>query len=85
MPLSTVLNSAINKSQQHHEKNYWEHRELNPEPLDENQDCNLCAVQPHVLIKPFCAYNFEAKNQLTEPKKRNSFKNHWNRSFLFAV
>ena len=29
-PLSTVLSSAINKSQQHQEKNSWERRESNP-------------------------------------------------------
>ena len=61
VPLFTVLNSAVNKSHQHHKENYWEHPELNPEPLGEKQDCNLRAVQPHVLIKPFFAYNFGAR------------------------
>ena len=29
-PLSTVLSSAVNKSQQHQQKNSWERQELNP-------------------------------------------------------
>ena len=45
--LSTVRGSAINKSQQHHEKNYWEHQESNPGLLlGELQVCYLCAMQP---------------------------------------
>ena len=45
-PLSTVLSSAINKSKQHLEKNYWECRESNLGLLDEKQVCYLCAMQP---------------------------------------
>ena len=45
-PLSTVLSSAFNKSQQHEEKNSWELRESNPELLGEKQVCHLCALQP---------------------------------------
>ena len=44
MPLSTVLSSAINKSQQHEEKNYWERRESNLMLLGEKQVCYLCAI-----------------------------------------
>ena len=36
-PLSTVLSSAINKSQQHQEKNSWEDQESNPGLLGEKQ------------------------------------------------
>ena len=36
-PLSTVLSSVVNKSQQHQEKIYWESRELNPGLLGEKQ------------------------------------------------
>ena len=43
-PPSTVLNSAVNKSKQHQEKNAWERRELNPGLLGENQVCYLCAM-----------------------------------------
>ena len=42
-PLSTVLSNAINESQQHYEKNSWEHQESNPGLLDEKQKCYLCA------------------------------------------
>ena len=34
-PLSTLQSSAINKSHQHQEKNFWESRELNPVLLGE--------------------------------------------------
>ena len=44
-PLSTVLNSAVNKSQQHQEKNSWEHQESNLGLLGEKQVCYLCAMQ----------------------------------------
>ena len=45
-PLSAVLSSAIDKNQQHQEKNSWEHRELNQGLLGEKQVCFLCAMQP---------------------------------------
>ena len=44
--LSAVLNSAVNKSQQHQEKNSWERRDLNFGPLGENQECYLCVASP---------------------------------------
>ena len=50
-PLSTVLSSAVNNSQQHQEKNSWECQESNPGPLDEKQVCYLCAMQPPRLQK----------------------------------
>ena len=45
-PLSTVQSSAINKSQQHQEKNSWECQELNPGLLGEKQICYIRAMQP---------------------------------------
>ena len=45
-PLSTVLSSAINESQQHQEENSWELRETNQGLLGEKQVCHLCAMQP---------------------------------------
>ena len=46
-PLLTVLRSAINTSQQHQEKNYWERQKLNPE--GEKQLCQLCGMQPPAM------------------------------------
>ena len=43
-PLSTVIISAINKSHQHQEKNYWEGWESNPGLLGKKQVCYLCAL-----------------------------------------
>ena len=37
-PLSTVLSSAVNKSQQHQEKKSWERQELNPGSLGAKRD-----------------------------------------------
>ena len=45
-PESTVLSSAIHKSQQHSEKNTWECKDLNPGHPGEKQVCYLCAMQP---------------------------------------
>ena len=42
--LFTVLSSAVNKSQQHQDKNYFEHQESNPGLLDEKQEFHLCAM-----------------------------------------
>ena len=43
-PLSIALTSAVNKSQQHQEKNSWECQELNPELLGEKQVYYLCVM-----------------------------------------
>ena len=43
--LSTVLSSAVNKSQQHQEKNSWEWQELNSGLRGEGQVCYFCAMQ----------------------------------------
>ena len=45
-PLSIVLSSAINKSQEHEKINYWECWELNPGLQSQKQVCYLCAMQP---------------------------------------
>ena len=46
-PLSTVLGSAVNKSQQHQDKNSGECLELNPGLLGEKQVvCYQRAIQP---------------------------------------
>ena len=45
-PMSSVLSSALGKSQQHQEKNSWECRESNLGLLGEKQVCYLCAMQP---------------------------------------
>ena len=47
IPRSIVLGSAINKSQQHQEKNYWECRESNPGLLGEKQFCVIWAEVAH--------------------------------------
>ena len=47
---STALSSAVNKSQQHQEKNSREHKEFNPGLLVKKQVCYLCAMQP--LLSP---------------------------------
>ena len=44
-PQSTVLNSAINKSHQHQEKNYWDGQELYLGLLSEKQVCYLGALR----------------------------------------
>ena len=44
-PLSTVLSSAVNKSQQHQEEHSWERWESNPGLLGEKQGCYLRAMQ----------------------------------------
>ena len=49
-PLSIVLSSAFNKSQQHQEKNSWDAQELNPGLLGEQQVCCLCAMQPNRAV-----------------------------------
>ena len=46
LTLSTVLSSAVNKSQLHQEKNAWDCWESNPGLLGEKQGCYLCAMQP---------------------------------------
>ena len=63
-PLSTVLSSSINKSQQHQEKNCWECRELNPGLLGEKQVCYLRAMHPS-LISFVCDQSAEPRNQPT--------------------
>ena len=49
-PLSTVLSSAANKSQQHLEKNSWEHRELYLGLWGEKHVCYLCVMYPLLLF-----------------------------------
>ena len=44
-PLSSVIISAINKSQQHQEKNSWEYKKITLWLLGEKQICCLCAMQ----------------------------------------
>ena len=44
--LSTVLSTAINKSQQHWKKNYWERGDSNPRLLGEKIERHLCAMHP---------------------------------------
>ena len=48
-PLSNVLSSAINKSQQYQVINYWESRKSHLGLLDEKPVCCLCAMQPPPL------------------------------------
>ena len=47
--LSTLLSCAVNKSQQHQEKNSWECWGSNPGLLGEKQEFYLFAKQPHKL------------------------------------
>ena len=60
-PLPTVLSSAVNKSEQHQEKNSWERRESNLGPLGEKQGCYLRAMQPHYrpLVSLSCKWRQE--------------------------
>ena len=46
---STVLSHAVNESQQHKEKNYWDRQESNPGLLGGKQVCYLFAMQPPLL------------------------------------
>ena len=63
-PLSTVLSSAVNKSQQHKRTNSWEHRESSPVLLDLKRDhYQLCYSAPFF-------YMFAMSNELIE-KVRN--------------
>ena len=48
--LSTLISSAVNKSQQHQDKNSWECRESNPGLLGEKQVCHLCAMQAPQIV-----------------------------------
>ena len=48
-PLSTILSSAVDKSQQHQEKNSWQCRESNPGLLGEKQVCYLCTLKPPLV------------------------------------
>ena len=45
-PLSPFRRSAVNKSEQYQEKNYWERQESNLELLGEKPVCYLCAMKP---------------------------------------
>ena len=45
-PLSTVLIRAVNKSQQHQEKNSWERQESNLELPDGKRNYHLFAMLP---------------------------------------
>ena len=56
-PLSAVLGSAVNESQQHQEKNYWESRKSS---LGEKQVCYLCALQ----LTPHCTFIFAVLDRL---------------------
>ena len=47
-PMSTVLSSAVNKSQQHQDKNSLERRELNLGPLGEKQECHPFVLSPRL-------------------------------------
>ena len=51
--LSTVLSCAVNKSQQHQEKNYWERLKSNLGLLGEKQVCYLCAMQLPISVVVF--------------------------------
>ena len=42
--------TAVNKSQQHHEKISWELRESNPGLLGEKQVCHLCAQNSKITF-----------------------------------
>ena len=54
-PLCTILSSAINKSQQHQEKNSWKRRESNPGLLVEKQVCQpLCYADPCPVTCSVC-------------------------------
>ena len=67
-PLFPVLSSAINKSQQHQEKNSWECQESNPGLLGENQVCFLCTITCMTFV-PRAASPF-ATSSLTLPPAR---------------
>ena len=56
-PLSTVLSSAINKSQQHQVKNSWELQELNL-----GLQGVLCAPPPPTLLSFVCCLFFSRRS-----------------------
>ena len=56
--LSILLGSAVNKSQQNQEKNYWECQESNLEPLGAKQECNpLCYASFLILCFVFLLFS----------------------------
>ena len=48
-PLSTVLSSAANNSQQDQKKNSWKRQESNPGPLGEKRERYLCSMQLPII------------------------------------
>ena len=69
-PLATVLSSAVNKSQQHREKNSWECQGL----LGEKQVCCLCSKQPPIfydLISLGIYYSHDHSSQEVEEDEKN--------------
>ena len=67
-PLSSVLSSAVNKSQQHQEKKSWESLELNRGLLGEEQICyawiNYHAVWCYIFMSNCAQRNDEERNAL---------------------
>ena len=59
-PLSTVLRSAVNKSQQHQEKNSWERRVSNP-GLQEGAASSECSDVVLVLLVDFNSLSLALK------------------------
>ena len=76
-PLSTIVRSAVNKSQQHQEKKSCECRETNPWPLGAKQECYLCAKQHSPWTNEIWTNAFRLKvfptNRVTLALKSSSF------------
>ena len=70
-PLSTVLSSAVNKSQQNHEKNSWECKESKPGPLGEKQlyYAPPPVVKPAYLGPPAIVENVSGMNECIAMQK----------------
>ena len=72
-PMYTVTSIAINKSQQHQDKNSWEYRESNSGQLSEKQICYLFSTQPPVCLVVINITYFFQKSRSTN---RNFTKSH---------
>ena len=68
-PLSTVLSRAINKSQQHQDKNSRKCRESNPGLLGEKQVCYLCAIFLHLEHSRRDSFQLRVGQSLQETRK----------------
>ena len=65
-PVSTVLSIAVNKSQQHQDKNSLERREWNLGPLREKQECHPFVLSPRLGNLLFAIMSEELRSRVFE-------------------